>query len=821
MMKCQAFVFASMLFFAASLPVHAQTPQYWDTNADGGLGGTGTSTPDGTWDTGTTPNWNVNADGTGGTTTWTDGNDAVFSAGSDGGGDYTITVGAPLPSAHNITIEEGGNVTFTGGQITLTGTTPTITSSATLTKFNNVIGGSAGVTFVGNSANFIDLAGANTYSGATIIGNGTVGTIVRLGASGAVPDGSVLTVARGTQPGTFQLNGHDETVRSLSSVGSGGTAGLIALGSNTLTLSDQVGDTFTTGSLFSTAGGGKIVKNGAGSLTLNGASNNFVSGEFIVNSGNITIGANNCFGTNANNSKLTMNGGALTTAANMSMNTQNMDIGGSFAANMNTTGNLQFLGNAGNGPVVLKASNPTITVNPDSTTSRPVVINPNQAAGLQNGIFILAGPISDDGGGARGFTKAGDGMLTIANPSNTYTGETTILQGILRLSKQIGANATVGDGRLGDGTHNVNLSGGTLNYNGSINTGDTTRTLTVPNPIHVTANSVISYYSTTQNLTGLNDINFVFTNNDISGTGGTLTLKNDGVCTSNGNSCAFRPTFSGAGFDFSRPVLINSQVDDATTGSLATRSTVLQSANTTGTQTWSGALGGTGVFRRSAAGGNTVLSAANTFSGGTIVDGGTLTVMGSSATFGAGDVTVNAGSASISAAVANAILDTAKLTLLGGGTASFADTGFIALAAGINERVGTLVLGASTQVNGTYGATGSGAAHILDDYFSGPGIITVGAAGLLGDFNSDGKVDAGDYATWRKNEVANAALANDNGLGTQAARFSLWRANFGNPPGAGSGGGLSNSAVPEPGTFSLLICAVGSGLIASSRRRRS
>jgi hypothetical protein len=68
---------------------------------------------------------------------------------------------------------------------------------------------------------------------------------------------------------------------------------------------------------------------------------------------------------------------------------------------------------------------------------------------------------------------------------------------------------------------------------------------------------------------------------------------------------------------------------------------------------------------------------------------------------------------------------------------------------------------------------------------------------LPGDFNSDGKVDAGDYATWRKNETANAALANDNGVGNQAARFALWRANFGNPQGSGTGLGGS-AAVPEP-----------------------
>ena len=48
-----------------------------------------------------------------------------------------------------------------------------------------------------------------------------------------------------------------------------------------------------------------------------------------------------------------------------------------------------------------------------------------------------------------------------------------------------------------------------------------------------------------------------------------------------------------------------------------------------------------------------------------------------------------------------------------------------------------------------------------------------------GSFNNNPEVEAGDYVTWRKNEVANAALPNDNGLLDQAARYALWRSNFG------------------------------------------
>src|SRR5205085_1739673 len=89
-------------------------------------------------------------------------------------------------------------------------------------------------------------------------------------------------------------------------------------------------------------------------------------------------------------------------------------------------------------------------------------------------------------------------------------------------------------------------------------------------------------------------------------------------------------------------------------------------------------------------GGAITLSGANTYSGNNTVNGGSLTASGASATFGNGNVTVNAGSAAIAAGVTNAILDSATLTLLGGGAANTADAGFISLATGINERVASL-----------------------------------------------------------------------------------------------------------------------------------
>ncbi len=88
-------------------------------------------------------------------------------------------------------------------------------------------------------------------------------------------------------------------------------------------------------------------------------------------------------------------------------------------------------------------------------------------------------------------------------------------------------------------------------------------------------------------------------------------------------------------------------------------------------------------------------------------------------------------------------------------------------------------------------------------------------AGLSGDYNGNGTVDAGDYVLWRKTPLV---YNGDPG-------YTIWRSNFGKPPGAGSGGDLDGTAaVPEPGALSLVFFALSSILITSNgifRRRKS
>ena len=62
--------------------------RYWDLN--GSAAGAGSTAPSGTWDT-ASANWNDAADGTGTATNFAAGDIAVFSAGGDATGSYTIT----------------------------------------------------------------------------------------------------------------------------------------------------------------------------------------------------------------------------------------------------------------------------------------------------------------------------------------------------------------------------------------------------------------------------------------------------------------------------------------------------------------------------------------------------------------------------------------------------------------------------------------------------------------------------------------------------------------------------------------------------------
>ena len=80
------------------------------------------------------------------------------------------------------------------------------------------------------------------------------------------------------------------------------------------------------------------------------------------------------------------------------------------------------------------------------------------------------------------------------------------------------------------------------------------------------------------------------------------------------------------------------------------------------------------------------------------------------------------------------------------------------------------------------------------------------SAGLPGDFNLNGIVDAADFVVWRK------------GLGATYTQsdYNIWRAHFGQTAGSGANAS-ANAAMPEPATFVLLIFAAAGSCLRRSR----
>lgn len=188
----------------------------------------------------------------------------------------------------------------------------------------------------------------------------------------------------------------------------------------------------------------------------------------------------------------------------------------------------------------------------------------------------------------------------------------------------------------------------------------------------------------------------------------------------------------------------------------------------------SGAISGVGGVTKVGAGLATLTSGSNSYTGDTKVQQGTLSITNPLLADGA-----------------DVYLTTGALFNL-----DFAGT----------DTIRSLYVNNVPQATGTWGAAGSGAAHISALLSGTTGILSVTTLGTLpGDFNNDGKVNAADYVVWRKTMPGNSA------------KYNEWRANFGNPPGSGSGLGDAGS-VPEPTCGLLLSLAVCAW---SVRRRRS
>jgi hypothetical protein len=89
-----------------------------------------------------------------------------------------------------------------------------------------------------------------------------------------------------------------------------------------------------------------------------------------------------------------------------------------------------------------------------------------------------------------------------------------------------------------------------------------------------------------------------------------------------------------------------------------------------------------------------------------------------------------------------------------------------------------------------------------DQFFT---LVVPAAAGVDGDYNDNGIVDAADYVLWRDTLGMNVTLPNDTTPGSVAqVDYDVWRANFG---AGGGNAALADAAVPEPASLALWLVA--------------
>ncbi len=138
------------------------------------------------------------------------------------------------------------------------------------------------------------------------------------------------------------------------------------------------------------------------------------------------------------------------------------------------------------------------------------------------------------------------------------------------------------------------------------------------------------------------------------------------------------------------------------------------------------------------------------------------------------------------------------------------------------------ILTAAGGIDGTFDAINlpALAGGLYFDLAYTPTAINLSVAGILGDYNKSGTIDAADYVLWRKTitQSGPALAADGNNNGTiDPADFTIWRTNFGTPNGSASslgatGSASANAAIPEPASV-LLLCLGMIGIWTIGRSR--
>ncbi|MFZ9938032.1 MAG: beta strand repeat-containing protein, partial [Luteolibacter sp.] len=452
--------------FGATYSSVTPTGSYWDLNGD--VAGAGSEAPSGTW--GTDSNWTTEPGGTAATGPWSPGRTAVFSAGNDATGAYTISVDGT---------QDIGGITFQDGTVNIEGGTALrLTSNADLTVAAGQTASistafteqEAGLQLSKSGAGTLLLSGDNIgVTGGMVLAGGTTvfeSPAAIAGSTRNAAIGSTGTAAFGPafssgdlaaalsnrftadSTGTIAVDNHAATDFDFNSSGLA-AAYLGAVGNQTYT-----GTVTPNGTTYRLGGGaGTLTLPNANALTGNNGldvrgsvtllADNDYTGPTVVNGGSVLI----IMGTTATSGiRVKQPGGLLEINSDGSLGTGTLTIDSGFGTRstvsvlsdvvtsnpvtFSSDWNLQGSGSLTVGPVTYAASRTIGNNNTGLVTFASITSNANGSLTLEGNGSLTTGKIAI---GTGTLTKRGTGTLTLTG-DNTYTGATSIAAGTLALA---------------------------------------------------------------------------------------------------------------------------------------------------------------------------------------------------------------------------------------------------------------------------------------------------------------------------------------------------------------------------------------------------
>ncbi|RFP03204.1 hypothetical protein BGC30_09550, partial [Novacetimonas hansenii] len=640
-------------------------------------------------------------------------------------GGLSLTDNGNLETTANVTTARSITLGTGGGEISPdAGTTLNVTAP---------VSGTGGLTMDGAGA--LVLEGSNTYTGVTTISSGT------LELSGA---GSIATSGGVVDNGTLDISGSSMEANSVASLSGNGT---VALGEETLVLTNASG---TFGGVIADGG---VAGGTSGSLNLTGGTEtltgvNTYTGSTQISSGTLALAGD---GSIASSSLLSMYTGGV------------LDISGT------SDGASVTAINDANATIALGGNTLTIGAGAKGVETPELLLAGGVSGNIVNGVVgpIVDGGISGGVGGGITLTNpgtSGSTVITIFGGENTYTGATTIGSGTALLlasastlgetdgsssQASIASSSRVVDNGIFDISLNSTVASNTSDTNSDSN-NDTQWTIAASSTAitSLAGNGVVSLGSQNLLLTDASDtFSGTITNDSIAnqqlGTqtdtvGGSLTLAGGhetltGVNTYTGGTTIEAGTLTGTTASFGSGAIVDNgtlDIDQSTNGTLTNL------------------VSGTGMLFKDGTGTLSVAQA-ETYTGATSINAGTLALAGDGSIAASSGVTLSGGTFDISgttdgASIASLSGNSGGAVALGGETLTLTD------AAG--SFAGTIAgTGGMTLLDGRETLTGNN---------SYTGETTISGGTLTGTTGSFGTGEIVDNGTLELRQSADGALTN-------------------------------------------------------------